>query len=73
VGLSKLFLGIALLLGIFGAEAINTAVEEIADLVSPDYSLAVKHAKDLGSLMVALTIIAASGYCLAAVIERLFN
>jgi diacylglycerol kinase (ATP) len=71
IELSKLFLGIALLLGIFAAEAINTAVEEIADLVSPEYSLAVKHAKDLGSLMVALTIVAACGYCLATIIERL--
>lgn len=71
VGLTDFFLGFALLLGIFAAEAINTAVEEIADLVSPEYSVAVKNAKDLGSLMVALSIIAACGFCGAVIAGRL--
>jgi diacylglycerol kinase (ATP) len=71
VGLTDFFLGVALLLGVFAAEAINTAVEEIADLVSPEFSVAVKNAKDLGSLMVALAIIAAYGYCLATIIAKL--
>jgi diacylglycerol kinase (ATP) len=73
VGLTDFFLGVALLLGIFAAEAINTAVEEIADLVSPEYSVAVKNAKDLGSLMVALSIIAAYGYCGSAIVARLLG
>ena len=34
------------------AEALNTAIEEIVDLVSPEWSLAAKHAKDLGSFAV---------------------
>ena len=33
-------------------EAINTAIEEIVDLVSPEWSLPAKHAKDLGSFAV---------------------
>lgn len=33
-------------------EALNTAIEEIVDLVSPEWSLAAKHAKDLGSFAV---------------------
>lgn len=41
------FLGLMLLL--FAFEAVNTAIEEIVDRVSPEYSLAAKHAKDLGS------------------------
>lgn len=39
----------ALMLLLFAFEAINTAIEEIVDHVSPGYSLAAKHAKDLGS------------------------
>jgi len=34
------------------AEALNTAIEEIVDLVSPEWSLPAKHAKDLGSFAV---------------------
>ena len=33
-------------------EALNTAIEEIVDLVSPEWSLPAKHAKDLGSFAV---------------------
>jgi diacylglycerol kinase (ATP) len=73
VSLTDFFLGVALLLGIFAAEAINTAVEEIADLVSPEYSVAVKNAKDLGSLMVGLSIIAAYGFCGAVIVARLLG
>ncbi|MCS4088538.1 diacylglycerol kinase [Rhizobium sp. BK176] len=73
VGLTDFFLGFALLLGIFAAEAMNTAVEEIADLVSPEYSVAVKNAKDLGSLMVALSILAAYGFCGAVIAARLLG
>lgn len=40
---------VALMLLLFAFEAINTAIEEIVDHVSPGYSLAAKHAKDLGS------------------------
>lgn len=40
---------VGLMLLLFAFEAINTAIEEIVDRVSPEYSLAAKHAKDLGS------------------------
>ena len=33
-------------------EALNTAIEEIVDLLSPEWSLPAKHAKDLGSFAV---------------------
>jgi diacylglycerol kinase (ATP) len=48
----------ALMLLLFAFEAINTAIEEIVDRVSPEYSLAAKHAKDLGSFacMCVITI-----------------
>ena len=43
---------ILLILLTLAVEAINTAIEEIVDLVSPEWSLAAKHAKALGSFAV---------------------
>jgi len=65
VGFSALALGVVLILLVFAAEALNTALEEVVDHVSPDYSLAAKHAKDLGSLAAAFCVVAAFGYCIA--------
>lgn len=45
----------ALLLAV---EALNTAIEVLTDRISPGWSLEAKQAKDLGSLAVALLIIA---------------
>ncbi|MDV7270949.1 diacylglycerol kinase [Thioclava sp. A2] len=42
----------------FAFEALNTAIEELTDRVSPDWSETAKHAKDLGSLAVALSMMA---------------
>lgn len=42
-----------LALALFAVEALNTAIEEIVDRVSPEFSLAARHAKDLGSFGVA--------------------
>lgn len=64
-------IGIALLLAVFASEALNTAIEEVVDHVSPGFSLAAKNAKDLGSLTVALMILAAYGYCLVVIISGL--
>ena len=50
---SVYFIGAVLLIFLtLVAEALNTAIEEIVDLVSPEWSLAAKHAKDLGSFAV---------------------
>nr|WP_250807568.1 diacylglycerol kinase [Neorhizobium tomejilense] len=68
----QIALGVALLIGVFASEAINTAIEEVVDHVSPDYSLAAKNAKDLGSLTVGLTVLAAYGYCLVVILVGLF-
>ncbi len=48
---------VGLMLLLFAFEAINTAIEEIVDRVSPEYSLAAKHAKDLGSFACMCVII----------------
>lgn len=54
----------ALMLLLFAFEAINTAIEEIVDRVSPEYSLAAKHAKDLGSFA-CMCIITINGVYIA--------
>lgn len=57
------FLGLAIVfLLMFGVEALNTAVEELVDRVSPEVSRTGKHAKDLGSFAVSCTIAAAVLY-----------
>ncbi len=42
---------------VWAAEAMNTAVEYVCDVVSPTYSQAVKHAKDIaaGGVLIAAT------------------
>ena len=53
------FLGLTIIfLLMFGVEALNTAVEELVDRVSPEVSRTGKHAKDLGSFAVFCTIAA---------------
>ncbi|MDR0395423.1 MAG: diacylglycerol kinase family protein [Tannerella sp.] len=44
--------------GVFAAEALNTAIEKLADVVSPEYNEAIKKIKDLsagGVLLMAIT------------------
>lgn len=66
-------IGIAFILIVFAAEAINTAIEEVVDHISPDFSHAAKHAKDLGSLTVAIAIIAAFIYFAALTADKLMS
>jgi diacylglycerol kinase (ATP) len=51
-----------LFLVMFGFEALNTAIEELVDRVSPELSQTGKHAKDLGSFAVFCMLVAASLY-----------
>ena len=69
---SFVILAILLILITFAIEALNTAIEEIADMVSPEWSLPAKHAKDLGSLAV-LCMLCANGIFAAFVILITFN
>ena len=55
-----IFLGLCILMLV--VEALNTALEELVDLVSPDWSQAAKHAKDLASAAVALVSLLPAGY-----------
>lgn len=43
------------------AELLNSALESVVDLASPDYHLLAKHAKDLGSAAVLLALLLAAG------------
>ncbi|WP_340244016.1 diacylglycerol kinase [Roseobacter sp. HKCCA2468] len=51
-----------LFLMLFATEALNTAIEEIVDRISPEWSLAARNAKDLGSLAVGLVSLVVAGY-----------
>jgi diacylglycerol kinase len=45
---------------VWSAEAFNTAVEYVCDMVAPDYNLVVKHAKDIAAGAVLLSAISAA-------------
>ena len=53
---------VLLFLGLFAIEAMNTAVEEVIDRISPEISNVAKHAKDLGSFAVACMLAACTLY-----------
>ena len=42
-------------------ELLNSAVESVVDLVSPDYNIYAKRAKDMGSAAVLLSLLLAAG------------
>lgn len=57
-GMEEILVSIFLFLGLFAAEALNTAVEEVIDRISPELSNVGKHAKDLGSFAVFCMLVA---------------
>ena len=54
------------------AELLNTAIEAVCDLVSPEYSDYVKVAKDCGSAAVLMTMFIAGAAWLIVIYERFF-
>ena len=58
---------IVLMLALFAVEALNTAIEELVDRVSPEISEVGKHAKDLGSFACFCLILANAIYLAWAV------
>ncbi|MDM9644344.1 diacylglycerol kinase [Rhizobium sp. S163] len=58
--LVELMVAVVLFLIVFAIEALNTAIEEVIDRISPEISSVGKHAKDLGSFAV-LCMLAACG------------
>lgn len=55
-----------LALAAMAVEALNSAIEEIVDLVSPEWSEAAKNAKDMGSFAVMAMLLACAVYFLYA-------
>ncbi len=54
---------------LIAVEALNTAIEELVDHLSPDWSVFAKNAKDLGSLAV-FCLLVANGLFAASVVVR---
>ena len=71
-GLGSILVFVMLMLALFAVEAINTAIEELVDRVSPEYSSVGKHAKDLGSFAVSC-LIAVNGLYLIYIVYTLLN
>lgn len=66
-GLSDYVMTTILMLSLIAAEALNTAIEEIIDRISPEWSSTGRNAKDLGSFAV-FCLLAANGIMVAFVI-----
>ncbi|MDQ1198723.1 diacylglycerol kinase [Agrobacterium sp. SORGH_AS 787] len=63
------FIFILLMLLLFCVEALNTAIEEIVDRVSPEFSSAARNAKDLGSFAVFCLLLANGGFVLYSLVS----
>ena len=61
-GLSRMeWIAVCIVIGaVLAAEAVNSSIEALADLVSPEYNEAVKRTKDLAAGAVLITAIAAA-------------
>ena len=57
---------------LFAVEALNTAIEEIVDRVSPEFSSVGRHAKDLGSFSVFCLLLVNGGFVLYSFVTTLF-
>ena len=58
---------------VLAAEAVNSAIEALADRVSPGYDEAIKRTKDLAAGAVLLTAIAAAAVGLLIFIPKIMN
>lgn len=68
VGLGQTLGLLMIFLAVLAIEALNTAIEVLADRVSPEWSVAARDAKDLGSLAVALLLAVGGIYALRALL-----
>lgn len=62
-----------LMLLLFSVEALNTAIEEIVDRVSPEFSSAARNAKDLGSFAVFCLLLANGGFVIYSLVSTVFG
>lgn len=75
LGLSRMeWVAIAIVIGmVLAAEAVNSAIEALAERVSPGYDEAIKRTKDLAAGAVLLTAIAAAAVGLLIFIPKIMN
>jgi diacylglycerol kinase (ATP) len=64
---------LVLMLILFSVEALNTAIEELVDRISPEISSVGRHAKDLGSFAVFCLLGANGMFALYVVVVRLWG
>ena len=69
--ITEIVVMLVLFLGLFAVEAMNTAVEEVIDRISPEISNVGKHAKDLGSFAVSCMLAACGLYLIFVVAGHL--
>lgn len=70
--LSDYLIYFVLMLLLFAVEALNTAIEELVDRISPEISTVGRHAKDLGSFAVFCLLGANGLFALYVVAVRLW-
>jgi Diacylglycerol kinase len=70
-GLADHAIALILFLVLLAVEALNTAIEELVDRVSPEISDMARHAKDLGSFAVGCLLVAGGVWALS-VLARLW-
>jgi diacylglycerol kinase (ATP) len=66
------FIFLILMLVLFAVEALNTAIEELVDRISPEISTVGRHAKDLGSFAVFCLLAVNGLFALYVVATALF-
>jgi diacylglycerol kinase (ATP) len=64
---------IVLMLVLFAVEALNTAIEELVDRISPEISTVGRHAKDLGSFAVFCLLVANGVFVGYVVVQALWG
>ncbi|TPP11367.1 diacylglycerol kinase [Rhizobium glycinendophyticum] len=64
---------VVLMLLMFCVEALNTAIEELVDRISPEISTVGRNAKDLGSFAVFCLIVANAAFSGYVIVTRLFG
>jgi diacylglycerol kinase (ATP) len=69
--LVELMIAVILFLIVFAIEALNTAIEEVIDRISPEISSVGKHAKDLGSFAVLCMLTACGIFMLFTIGKHL--
>lgn len=66
------FIFVVLMLILFAVEALNTAIEELVDRISPEISTVGRHAKDLGSFAVFCLLCANGLFALYVVVKSVW-